>query len=47
MTCWDNHFSHQSDTMAPRQCRHMPGTLATRAQSAVLESGGNPDGLQV
>lgn len=27
MTCWDSHFSHRLDTMAPRQCRQMPGTL--------------------
>ena len=46
VTCWDSHFSHQSDTTAPRRCHQMPGTLAIRALSAVLESGGNPDGLQ-
>lgn len=40
MTCWDSHFSHPSDTMAPWQCRQGPGTLPARALSAVLESRG-------
>ena len=40
VTCWDSHFSHPSDTMAPWQYRQGPGTLPARALSAVLESSG-------